>query len=139
MCLLHSVVGWDSQRVQCRAQSHRSLDNPLRSRDQLSAACGIEYAAQAMAVHSALVALPGNGQPLAGFLVSVRRAALHVLRLDDIDTDLDIEAVCIGGSDEQILYQFSVHTAGRLLLDGRAAVVVNANSMMSTSPSGDTS
>lgn len=56
MCLLDRVVKWDEQRIQCQAGSHRLGDNPLRSRDRLSAACGIEYAAQAMAVHGALLA-----------------------------------------------------------------------------------
>ena len=138
MCLLDSVVHWDDQRIQCRAVSHRNLDNPLRSRGQLGAACGIEYAAQAMAVHGALLAPAGDSRPRAGFLVSVRGATLHVPRLDDIDADLDIEAVCINSSGDHILYQFSIHTGGRLLLDGRAAVVVNADSITPAISSGDT-
>ena len=139
MCLLDSVVHWDSQRIQCRASSHRSADNPLRSRDQLSAACGIEYAAQAMAVHGALQAPADSQCPGAGFLVSVRGTTLHVPRLDDMDADLDIEAVCISSSGDHILYQFSLHAAGRLLIDGRAAVVVNADSIAPAAPqSGNT-
>ena len=138
MCLLDSVVHWDSQRIQCRASSHRNADNPLRSREQLGAACGIEYAAQAMAVHGALLAPADSTPPRAGFLVSVRGTTLHVPRLDDIDADLDIEAVCISSSIDHILYQFSLHAAGRLLLDGRAAVVVNADSIVPAPHSGDT-
>lgn len=128
MCLLERVVHWDDQRIRCRASSHRSADNPLRSRNQLGAACGIEYAAQAMAVHGALLAPAGGTRPRAGFLVSVRGTTLHVPRLDDIGPDLDIEAVCLSRSNENVLYQFSLHAAGRLLLDGRAAVVMNADS-----------
>ncbi len=138
MCLLDSVVHWDDQRILCRAVSHRSLDNPLRSRGQLGAACGIEYAAQAMAVHGALLAPADDSRPRAGFLVSVRGATLHLPRLDDIDADLDIKAVCISSGGGNILYQFSVHAGGRLLLDGRAAVVVNADSITPTISSGDT-
>ncbi|MFC5519479.1 3-hydroxylacyl-ACP dehydratase [Polaromonas jejuensis] len=138
MCLLDQVVHWDSQRIQCRAGSHRSADNPLRSRHQLGAACGIEYAAQAMAVHGALLAPADSSRPRAGFLVSVRGTTLHVSRLDDIAADLDIEANCLSSGDGHILYQFSLHAAGRLLLDGRAAVVVNADGTASPLPSGDT-
>lgn len=127
MCVLDHVVEWDEQRIQCRAGSHRLSSNPLRSREQLGSACGIEYAAQAMAVHGALLAEAGNARPRAGFLVSVRGAVLHVPRLDDIAVDLDIEAVCIHGSGGNILYQFAVHAAGQLLLEGRAAVVLNAD------------
>lgn len=125
MCLLGSVVQWDSQHIRCRASSHRSPDNPLRSSGQLGSACGIEYAAQAMAVHGALLAPADGARPRAGFLVSVRGTTLHVARLDDIGADLDIEAVCLSGNDGNILYQFSLRAAGRLLLDGRAAVVLN--------------
>ena len=142
MCLLESVVHWDSQRIQCRASSHRSADNPLRSRSQLGSACGIEYAAQAMAVHGALLAPADGTRPHAGFLVSVRGTTLHVPRLDNIGPDLDIEAVCLSSNDDNILYQFSLHAGGRLLLDGRAAVVLNQETAIDrktpASSSGDT-
>ena len=138
MCLLDSVVNWDDRHIQCRANSHRNKDNPLRLRDRLGAACGIEYAAQAMAVHGALLAPDDNGPPRAGFLVSVRGTKLHVLRLDDIDTDLDIEANCISNSGDHILYQFNIHADGRLLIDGRAAVVLNAGSIIAAPISGET-
>lgn len=127
MCLLDHVEMWNEQRIQCQANSHRLGDNPLRSRDQLSAACGIEYAAQAMAVHGALLASADSERPRAGFLVSVRGAVLHVPRLDNIAADLDIEAVCIHSSGGNILYQFAVHAAGQLLLEGRAAVMLDAD------------
>ena len=130
MCLLDRVVMWDQQRIQCQASSHRLGDNPLRSRDQLSSACGIEYAAQAMAVHGALLASDGSARPRAGFLVSVRGTVLHVPRLDNIAADLDIEAVCIHGSGDNILYQFSVHAAGQALLEGRAAVMLDADKQL---------
>jgi len=127
MCLLDEVEAWDQQRIQCRTSSHRATDNPLRANNRLGAACGIEYAAQAMAVHGALLAPPGSTGARVGYLVSVRGAQLHVGRLDDIAFDLRVEATCITRSDNNILYQFSVSAAGQLLLDGRAAVVINAD------------
>ena len=50
-------------------------------------------------------------------------------RLDDIAADLLVEASCITRSENNILYQFSVSAAGRLLLDGRAAVVLDAGAL----------
>lgn len=132
MCLLDRVEAWDQQRIQCRAISHRSADNPLRAYGRLSAACGIEYAAQAMAVHGALLA-PDSPRSKAGYLVSVRGTKLHVPRLDDIATDLQIEATCITRSENNILYHFSVSAAGHPLLEGRAAVVLNAGVLAPTS------
>ena len=132
MCLLDHVEAWDQQRIRCRASSHRAADNPLRAYNQLGAACGIEYAAKAMAVHGALLAPPDSSSARVGYLVSVRGTQLHVPRLDDIAVDLRVEATCITRSENNILYQFSVSAAGRLLLDGRAAVVLNADALTPT-------
>jgi predicted hotdog family 3-hydroxylacyl-ACP dehydratase len=54
MCLLDEVIEWNAQHIRCRTATHRARDNPLRSHDRLGIACGIEYAAQAMALHGAL-------------------------------------------------------------------------------------
>jgi predicted hotdog family 3-hydroxylacyl-ACP dehydratase len=133
MCLLDYVEVWDQQRIQCCANSHRAPDNPLRAYGRLGAACGIEYAAQAMAVHGALLAPPDRSNARVGYLVSVRGTELHVLRLDDIVADLLVEATCITRSGNTILYQFNIRAVGRLLLDGRAAVVLNADLLTPTS------
>jgi predicted hotdog family 3-hydroxylacyl-ACP dehydratase len=125
MCLLDHVEAWDEISISCRASSHRNVDNPLRARSQLAAACGIEYAAQAMAVHGALLA-PNGSIPMAGYLVSVRGARLHASRLDDVAAELEVKASCISRSENNILYEFSISAAGILLLEGRAAVIVNA-------------
>lgn len=133
MCLLDRVEAWDDQHIQCRAGSHRTADNPLRSDGRLSAACGIEYAAQAMAVHGALLAPAGSTSARVGYLVSIRSTQLYVPRLDDIAADLWVEATCITRGENNILYQFSISAAGKMLLDGRAAVVVNAEALTSNS------
>ena len=129
MCLLEYVEAWDQQRIQCRARSHRAADNPLRAHGRLGAACGIEYAAQAMAVHGALTATPGSTRARVGYLVSVRGARLMTARLDDITADIDITATCAMRDGENVLYEFNVAAAGRTLLEGRAAVVLNAEAL----------
>ena len=120
MCLLNRVEEWSAERAVCSATSHRDLDNPLRAHGRLAAACGIEYAAQAMAVHGALLAQ--DAAPRQGYLASVRGAQLHVGRLDDIGADLSAEVVRFSGDGNTILYDFSIKADGRLLLEGRAAV-----------------
>jgi predicted hotdog family 3-hydroxylacyl-ACP dehydratase len=125
MCLLDAVSDWDAQRIRCRASSHRLADNPLRAHDRLGATCGIEYAAQAMAAHGALLAA-ADSAPRAGYLASVRGVDLQVARLDDIAADLNIEAERLSGDDNTILYCFRVSAAGRELLSGRATVVLDA-------------
>lgn len=130
MCLLQSVQEWGQETIVCRANSHRAADNPMRAHGQLGVACGIEYAAQAMAIHGALLAPAGSVQPKAGYLVSVRGLSMHVERLDDIRTDLLIIARCIMASEHNMLYQFSVNADHQLLLEGRAAVVLNADALV---------
>ena len=113
MCLLDRVDEWDAQRIRCTATSHRDAANPLRAHGRLGAACGIEYAAQAMAVHGALT----SGQqsaPRSGYLASVRNAALHVGRLDDLDDDLAIEAQRLSGDANTVLYDFTLRAGGRV-------------------------
>ena len=130
MCLLDCVEAWDQESIQCRASSHRAADNPLRAHGRLGAACGIEYAAQAMAVHGALLAPADRPAPKAGFLVSVRGVQVNVARLDDIAGDLTVRASCIMSNENNILYEFSVSADERTLLAGRAAVVMNAEALI---------
>ncbi|NDP47467.1 MAG: 3-hydroxylacyl-ACP dehydratase [Sulfuriferula multivorans] len=128
MCLLDVVTNWDAQHICCTANSHRHNDNPLRAHGRLGVACGIEYAAQAMAAHGALLAV-SDCSPGAGYLASVRSVECRVTRLDDILTDLEIEAERLSGDDNLILYGFRVSSAGRDLLTGRATVVLNAEKL----------
>jgi predicted hotdog family 3-hydroxylacyl-ACP dehydratase len=125
MCLLDRIDAWDAQGIRAIACSHRDRHNPLRAHGRLGAACGIEYAAQAMAAHGALLA-PADAAPRAGFLTSVRGVTLHVARLDDIAADIEVAAERIGGDDNMVLYRFSVSANGQALLSGRATVVLDA-------------
>ncbi|QYY28970.1 hotdog family protein [Cupriavidus pinatubonensis] len=124
MCLLDSVLDWDADFIRCQATSHRSVDNPLRAHGRLAAVCGVEYAAQAMAVHGAVLQ-QGGERPRMGYLASVRKLALDVERLDDIDGPLTIEAHRVSGEGSNVLYAFEVSGGGKRLLSGRAAVILD--------------
>jgi predicted hotdog family 3-hydroxylacyl-ACP dehydratase len=128
MCLLDEVIDYDVKSIRCRTGTHRLPDNPLRSRGRLGIACGIEYAAQAMALHGSLV--PGDavsgGIPRAGLLASVRDLRPAVLRLDDIESDLVCEARHVAGNGSTALYEFELSGDGKSLLSGRASVVLDA-------------
>ena len=54
MVLLDEATAWDEARIACSARSHRDRSNPLRREGKLSSLCGVEYAAQAMALHGKL-------------------------------------------------------------------------------------
>jgi predicted hotdog family 3-hydroxylacyl-ACP dehydratase len=126
MCLLDGVLEWNAQRILCRASSHHDPANPLRVDGRLPAACGIEYGAQAMAVHGALLA--ADGTPLGpGILASVRGVQLLADRLDEHAGVLRVAAERLSGEEDHILYAFSVAGDAGELLRGRATVVLDAS------------
>lgn len=130
MCLLDKVSAWSSDSITCEATSHRAADHPLRAHGRLGAACGVEYAAQAMAVHGALVAESqqgGRAPPRAGYLASLRSVDLHVERLDTVPGPLTVQAQRITGDENTVLYSFSVKDGPRALVSGRAVVVLDAD------------
>lgn len=130
MCLLDAVESWDAEHIRCTTLSHRSADHPLRAGGRLGALNGIEYAAQAMAVHGALLA--GDGAPTApGFLGSARSVECLVERLDDIVEALTIAAERLSADERTLLYAFTIAAGERPLVRGRAAVVLAGTS---TSP-----
>jgi predicted hotdog family 3-hydroxylacyl-ACP dehydratase len=125
MCLLDAVEFFDQTRIRCSSRSHLLADNPLRAGGRLGAAAGVEYAAQAMAVHGALLA-PEAARPRSGYLAALRGLELLAERLDAGDTPLQIDAERISGDERTALYAFSVACAGAVLLRGRATVVLDA-------------
>ena len=159
MVLLDEVVEWDDEHIVCRSGSHQDRANPLALAGQLSSVCAVEYAAQAMAVHGSLLmgraAEPtavSNGsnagssdaaedaadraadrtatRPRAGFLASVRNVRMEVARLDDVHGALIIEARRESGDDARVLYDFEVRAGERVLVSGRAAVVLGAEGLV---------
>lgn len=129
MCLLAALVEWDANHIVCIATNHRDAGHPLRTRRGLLAPAAIEYAAQAMALHGALIGQAAGTPATPGFLASARGVQLRVLRLDDLPPaspdELRITATRQAGDAQQILYTFSMTHAGRPVADGRAAVVLN--------------
>jgi predicted hotdog family 3-hydroxylacyl-ACP dehydratase len=89
----------------------------------LGAICGLEYAAQAMALHLAL--LSGDEIPRAGLLGEVRELALDVERLDRVAGPLTIDAFRLLGDRRRAIYRFGVAGDGTVLLAGRASVFID--------------
>ena len=123
MCLLDRVERWDDKSIRCSSRTHREPENPLRAGGRLPAVCGIEYAAQAMAVHGGL--MRGGATPRAGYLASVRDVACSRERLDDLEGDLVVEAERVMGDEDRVIYEFRVLAGGAVVLSGRAAVVLD--------------
>lgn len=125
MCLLDGVEHWSTEDIVCRASTHRLPDNPLRDRGALGMANGIEYAAQAMAVHAALLA-GSESAPAAGYLASVRDVQWTNARLDDLDGPLRVRAQRMSDAGKHVMYSFALEAGGSTVLQGRASVVLDA-------------
>lgn len=124
MCLLDGVIQWDAGRILCMSRSHRAADNPLRADGRLPAVCGVEYAAQAMAVHGALAGKVG-GRPRAGYLASLRDVVCRRGRLDDLEGDLIVEAEQVAGDGVHVIYRFKLRVGDVEALSGQAMVVLD--------------
>ena len=126
MCLLDGVLECDAQHIRCISGTHRDAANPMRSGDMLHALCGIEYAAQAMAVHGAWDA-KFDKKPRAGYLAALRDIACETMRLDDLKDDLIIDAEKSMGDEARVIYQFTIHAGKTQIMSGRATVVLDAD------------
>ena len=120
MVLLDTVENWTDSRIVCATQSHRRADNPLRRDGRLSAICGVEYGAQAMAVHGGLI----GGKHKSGYLASLRNVFLHVDWLDDVETAISVTADLVHLDTSAFVYDFSLAGDGSELVSGRATVFV---------------
>lgn len=138
MCLLDTVLAWDKNQIRCQTLSHLAPHHPLLAHGRLGAACGVEYAAQAMAIHGALVAEnddsddsgdAGSAPPRAGYLASMRNVTLFVERLDTVVGPLTVNAERLTGDANTVLYSFTVESGvqngAQTLLSGRAVVVLD--------------
>jgi len=126
MCLLDSVVEWDDRSIVCLSNTHRDPANPLRRGGRLSALHAFEYGAQAAAVHGGLRARAAGTTAPPGYLAALRDARLHVTRLDDMASPLEIRAKRLFGDTANTIYECSVSADDVLLAEGRITIILRA-------------
>lgn len=122
MCLLERVESSNETDIVCIATSHRDLAHPLRRGDRLPAICALEYAAQAMAAHGALLA-GTREKPRVGLLASVRDLQVGVPSLETLP-DLTIHACLLAGDAIRVSYRFSVRAESIPVMSGRATILL---------------
>ena len=109
----------------------------------IAGVCGIEFAAQAAAVHGALLAehaqqqdAPGGRgmmrRPAAGYIAALRAVRVCVPRLDDIEQPLEALAERIDGDDVTIVYALALRAGERELLAARATIVIDPSAVSAT-------
>jgi predicted hotdog family 3-hydroxylacyl-ACP dehydratase len=126
MRLLDAVDHWDASSIRCRTRSHRDPQHPLLHHDRLSAIAGLEYAAQAIGVHAGLLRGDRQTEGAIGYVGGVRDVVFQAERLDDIQTDLIVEAMPLFEGGDSYLYEFTITADERAVLSGRASIFVKA-------------
>ena len=130
MCLLERVVDWDERGIRCAAISHQDTDNPLRESGGLPVWAGIEYAAQAAAVHGALI--DPRAAPRAGVLAALRNVNAACDWLDNIDGELLLGTTLLHSDAAGGIYHFEVNASDDLLLSGQFTLMFPAANQQGT-------
>lgn len=122
MCLLGGVLDWNEDSITCIATSHLDADNPLRHAGQLASVHLLEYGAQSIAVHGALLARRAGNTQGPGYLAALQDVELQREYLDGITGPLDIRAHRIATADDCLLYRFGVSSQSHALAKARATI-----------------
>jgi len=124
MCLLDGVTQWDDRSIICISNTHRDPANPLRRDGRLSAVHALEYAAQAVAVHGGLRARSTGTTAPPGYLAALHDVHLHVIRLDEVASPLQVYAGRLFGDSANTVYECQILADGALLAEGRVTIVL---------------
>jgi predicted hotdog family 3-hydroxylacyl-ACP dehydratase len=123
--MIERVLSSDDAQVRVATTLHRSIDNPLRRHGRLAAVHLVEFAAQAMALHGALLDQAAGRATRAALLVSVRDLVLGCEHLEKLEGELEITARALQVSARSWQYGFSVTHAGREIASGRLAAMAD--------------
>jgi predicted hotdog family 3-hydroxylacyl-ACP dehydratase len=123
MCLLDAVMAWDEKTIECITSTHQASDNPLRHEGKLPVEAGIEYAAQAMAIHGTLKARRA-GRPRMGVLAVLTKVQWQIDRLDLLTAALHVKAKQINQLEQGASYQFELHSDDQSLVQGEAIIAL---------------
>lgn len=118
MCLLNEVIQSDETSLIAQAISHRNIDHPLRIDGTISTINGIEYAAQAMAVHGSLL----SEQAQSGYIASVRNINILTPVLPEKEQPLVINVIQLMSNENGFTYQFDISCEQQSLISGKITV-----------------
>ena len=134
MCLLDSIEAWDENHIICRATSHHRPDHPLRDDSGLRALCGIEYGAQAIAAHAALLGELNAGSLSSGVLASARDVTTTRSHLNDLAGPLTIRAMLVMTHGQGSIYDVLIIGDGKAVVTGRLSVMISIANAQTAGP-----
>jgi predicted hotdog family 3-hydroxylacyl-ACP dehydratase len=119
MCLLDAVKQWDAGQIAC-SSGEPGPSHPLARDGVVPAIAAAEYAAQATAVHGAL--LEQTSQPRAGMLAKLMDVKLHSAFFPLGGGSVTVNATLLSRLGSGCLYAFEVGSVGRPIASGRLIV-----------------
>jgi predicted hotdog family 3-hydroxylacyl-ACP dehydratase len=123
MCLLDAVTDWSAESIACTS-ALPGPEHPLARNRRVPAIVATEYAAQATAVHGAL--LDGTGSPRAGMLATLVDVQLGADAIPVSGEALSVRADLLSRSASGCMYSFDVRATGASIASGRLLVVLAA-------------
>jgi predicted hotdog family 3-hydroxylacyl-ACP dehydratase len=121
MCLLDGVNEWSEQEITCTS-ALPAPGHALARDGRVPGIAAIEYAAQATAVHGAL--LEQADGPRAGMLATLVDVRLHLPQIPGAGEPLSIRAGLLSRSAGGCLYSFEVGSGGAAVASGRLLVAL---------------
>lgn len=122
MCLLETVIDWDQEHIACITETHRDPHNPLRYQGRLAALHGVEYGAQAAAIHGSLCAQTVGKTAPPGYLAALRDVHWTIAHLDSIAAPLDVTAHLLMGDAGHCIYTIRLSAAKQTLVEARITI-----------------
>lgn len=119
MCLLDTVETWNEAVIVCRAAAP-TAGHPLARGPGVPAVAAVEYAAQAAAVHGAL--LDDAAAPRDGLLAKLADVDLSDVLLDEAGGTLTVTAELLGRVESGCQYRFEVRNERASIARGRLLV-----------------
>jgi predicted hotdog family 3-hydroxylacyl-ACP dehydratase len=123
MCLLQSVLTYGDDTITCETRTHTDPTHPLARDGELPMTAGIEYAAQAMALHAALTAPAAPSKPVRPMLTQLQDVRWEPGPLSAHAGELIVSATRAAQLGGATSYGFTVASGNRTLLEGTALVV----------------
>ncbi len=136
MSLIDAVEFWDDARIQCTTKSHQSPLNPLLDNGQLKSVLLIEYAAQAMAIHGALLhrSLASEQktakQQKLQVIGSVKNLNIHVDTFQSYTQIINIEATRLMTNETGAIYTFTASAGTTPIIDAKLILISTEKSII---------
>lgn len=135
MCLLDTVQHWDEAHILCSAAAPTD-SHPLMRDGAVPSIAAVEYAAQASAVHGALLS-EAQSKPLqrsSGLLAKLMQVELFADALPSGQA-LAIRAEMLSRDHAACLYSFEVRAQDSLIARGRFMVALSSAPVIASVPS----